>query len=359
MTVRKRKDTGKWVSDFYYNGERIVKTLRFARTKKEAEQAEAVIMNQVFQQAYGFEAKPDKLFEDFVVETFLPYSETNKKSFYYDVLICRVLVSAFQNKTLRQITPPMIETLKQELFNTPTKHGTKRSPATVNRHLSALSKIFSLAEDADLVENNPCKRVRKFQLNNQRMRVLSAVEEVRLFSALGKNELVKQIVQTALHTGLRRGEIFDLKWFDVDFGRGLIQVRVSKSNRKRLVPMNETVRSLLNSLEKKSEFVFPSPKTNNRLNQIKTSFRKAVDKAGLKDFRFHDLRHTAASRMAAAGADPFTLMKILGHSDIRMTARYTHATDAALRRAVTNLDAFSQFGNELVTEDKRQAQGSP
>jgi integrase len=359
VTVRKRKDTGKWVSDFYYNGERIVRTLKFARTKKEAEQAEAVIMNQVFQQAYGFEAKPDKRFEDFVIETFLPYSETNKKSFYYDVLICRVLVPAFQNKTLRQITPPMIEALKQELFNRPTKHGQKRSPATVNRHLSALSKIFSLAEDAELVDSNPCKRVRKFQLDNQRMRVLSSDEEVRLFSELEKNKLVAQIVQTALHTGMRRGEIFNLKWFDVDFSRGLIQVRVSKSNKKRLVPMNETVRQLLNKLEKMSEFVFPSPKTNKRLNQIKTSFRKAVERAGLEDFRFHDLRHTAASRMAEAGASPFTLMKILGHSDIRMTSRYTHATDLAIRNAVANLDDFSLFGNESATKKEGQALGSP
>lgn len=359
MTVRKRKDTGKWVSDFYYNGERIVKTLKFARTKKEAEQAEAVIMNQVFQQAYGFESKPDTLFENFVVETFLPYSETNKKSFYYDVLICRVLVQAFQNKTLRQITPPMIEGLKQELFNKPTKHGQKRSPATVNRHLSALSKIFSLAEDAELVDSNPCKRVRKFQLDNQRMRVLSAEEEVRLMSALEMNELVKQIVQFALHTGMRRGEIFSLKWFDLDLHRNLIQVRVSKSNKKRLVPMNETVRRLLTSLDKKSEFVFPSPKTNSRLNQIKTSFRKAVKRAKLEDFRFHDLRHTAASRMAEAGASPFTLMKILGHSDIRMTSRYTHSTDMAIRKAVENLDANSQFSNELVTKNKQQAISLP
>ncbi len=108
-----------------------------------------------------------------------------------------------------------------------------------------------------------------------------------------------------------------------------------------------------------SEFVFPSPKTGVRLNQIKRSFRRAVDEAGLQDFRFHDLRHTAATRMADAGADAFTIMKILGHSDIRMTARYTHATDAALRRAVTNLDRNSGFSNELATEDKRQAQGLP
>ena len=359
MTVRKRKDTGKWVSDFYYNGERIVRTLKFARTKKEAEQAEAVIMNQVFQQAYGFEAKPDKLFENFVIETFLPYSETNKKSFTSDVLICRVLVKAFRGKTLRQITPPMIEEFKQERLSTPTKHGQRRSPATVNRLLSVLSKIFSLASDAEIIDHNPCRKVRKFRLNNQRVRVLSSEEETRLLTALRDNELVKQIVIFALNTAFRRGEIFNLKWFDVDFGRGVIQIRESKSNRMRVVPMNSIVRSLLSDLARRSEFVFPSPKTGGRLNQIKRSFRRAVAKAGIENFRFHDLRHTAATRMADVGADAFTLMKILGHSDIRMTARYTHATDASLRRAVANLEGISQFSDELVTKSKRQAQGLP
>lgn len=362
MTVRKRKDTGKWVCDFYYNGERIVKTLKFARTKKEAESAEAVIMNDVFKQAYGFDAKPDKRFEDFVVETFLPYSEANKKSFYCDVLICRVLVQKFKGKTLRQITPPMIESFKQEFLAKPTKHGGKRSPATVNYHLSILSKIFSLAADSELVENNPCFRVKKLKLNNQRIRVLSAEEEEKLFTALGENELVKNIVTVALHTGMRRGEIFNLKWFDLDFVRGFLQIKESKSGKKRLVPMNATVRTLLSSLMKKSEFVFPSPKTNGKLDNIKRSFQRAVTEAKIDDFRFHDLRHTAATRMADAGADVFTLMKILGHSDIRMTTRYTHATDAALRRAVTNLDGNSEnsgFSNESVTKEKRRTVGSP
>ena len=87
MTVSRRKDTGQWVTDFYHNGERIRKSLKFVRTKKEAEAAEAVIMNQVFQQVYGFEPKSTKLFEDFVVESFLPYSEANKKSFSSDVYL--------------------------------------------------------------------------------------------------------------------------------------------------------------------------------------------------------------------------------------------------------------------------------
>ena len=88
-------------------------------------------------------------------------------------------------------------------------------------------------------------------------------------------------------------------------------------------------------------------------------FRKAIEDAGIEDFRFHDLRHTAATRMADAGADAFTLAKILGHSNIQMTARYTHATDSALKRAVEKLDASVQFSDQLVTKRKRQTQGLP
>lgn len=216
--------------------------------------------------------------------------------------------------------------------------------------------------DSELVESPPCRRVRNFRLNNQRVRVLSTEEETRLLEAVGEHDLVKNIVAVALHTGMRRGEIFDLKWFDVDFNRNLIQIRDSKSHKKRSIPMNETMQNLLGNLKRTSEYVFPSPKTGARLNNIKRSFRHAVRDAGLEDFDFHDLRHTAAARMADAGADAFTLMKILGHSDIRMTARYTHATDAALRRAVENLDNSgkkSDFSNVLATKQKRQLRGLP
>ncbi|MFT3746131.1 MAG: tyrosine-type recombinase/integrase [Pyrinomonadaceae bacterium] len=352
MTVSRRKDTGQWVTDFYHNGERIRKTLKFVRTKKEAEAAEAVIMNQVFQQVYGFDGKPDRRFDDFVVDTFLPYSEANKKSFRCDVLICRVLVKAFKNKTLRQITPPLIETFKQDFLNTPTRHGKKRSAATVNYHLRVLSKILSMAVDAEILESNPSRRVRTLKLDNQRTRVLSDEEERRLLEALSDNEPVQQIVTLALHTGLRRGEIFNLAWTDIDFGRRTLIVQQSKSGKKRVVPMNTTVTEMLKNTVRRGDLVFPSPRTGGKLIEIKRSFNRALSEAKIENLRFHDLRHTAATRMADAGADAFTLMKILGHSDIRMTSRYTHATDSALRKAVENLDARVHFGHEVVTEQK-------
>jgi integrase len=142
----------------------------------------------------------------------------------------------------------------------------------------------------------------------------------------------------AINTGMRRGELFDLKWFDVDFNRRIVHVRQSKSGRPRVIPLNSTAQTLLKGLPKTSEYVFPSPKNEKRrVNDVGRQFERAVKNAKIADFHFHDLRHTAATRMADAGADPFTLAAILGHSDIRMTARYTHATDEAKRRAVDRL----------------------
>lgn len=360
MVVSRRKDTGQWVCDFYHNGERIRKTLKFVRTKKEAEAAEGVIMNQVFQQVYGFEAKSNKLFEDFVAESFLPYSEANKKSFSNDVYICRVLVSYFRGKTLRQMMPPLIEEFKQWLLAKPTRHGNQRSLATVNNHLRVLSKIFSLAVDADLIDSNPCLRIRKFKPNNRRLRVLSDEEEVKLLTALEGNDLTRSIVIVALNTGLRRGEIFSLKWSDVDFQRGRLIIRKTKASKERFVPMNATVRELLQSLPRLlSDYVFPSPKTVGRLTDIKKGFRGAVAAAGIDNLRFHDLRHTFATRLADAGTDAYTLMEIMGHADLKTTMIYVHASGEAGRRAVEKLDAKTHFSHVLVTEKKTADAGLP
>lgn len=157
----------------------------------------------------------------------------------------------------------------------------------------------------------------------------------------------------ALNTGLRRGEIFSLKWSDVDFQRGRLVVRKTKASKERFVPMNATVRELLQSIPRLlTDYVFPSPKTAGRLTDIKKSFRSAVDLAAIENLRFHDLRHTFATRLADAGTDAYTLMEIMGHADLKTTMIYVHASGEAGRRAVEKLDAKRQFGHEMVTKRK-------
>jgi integrase len=158
----------------------------------------------------------------------------------------------------------------------------------------------------------------------------------------------------ALAGQAREREIFNLQWFDVDFGRGLLHVRNTKSGRDRDVPINAVVRCLLESLPKSSGYVFPSSKTGGQMADVKSRFNPACDAAGLKGLRFHDLRHTAATRMIEAGIDIAAVREILGHADIRMTARYAHATSEAKRRAVDKLAEFGAAGGAPVTNEKRQ-----
>lgn len=357
MSVYKRR--GSWFCDITIDGRRAQRVLKKARTRAQAIKAAAVIEQQIFENKYGLEKRPEVRFEDFVKETFLPYSELHKKSYPDDVKHCEVLKATFGKLNLPEITPPLIEQFKRKRLEGKTIYKRKRNPATVNRELSVLSKIFSLAFDAELIDVNPCRRVRKFRTDNRRTRYLTHEEETRLFEQLKGQDWLKAIVTTAIHTGMRQGEIFDLKWFDVDFPRKAIHVRVSKNGRDRFIPMNQTVRSLLEALARMSEYVFPSPKTKKRLVDIKSSFDKAKRDAGISDFRFHDLRHTAATRMADAGADAFTLASIFGWSDIRMALRYTHATDEAKRRAVENLVTPNRVSDESVTKEKGKVAALP
>ena len=164
----------------------------------------------------------------------------------------------------------------------------KRNPATVNREMCVLSKIFSLAFDAELIESNPCRRVRKFRTDCRRTPYLTFEEEAKFFEQLQGQERVQRIVTMAINTGMRQGEIFNLTWFDVDLPRGVIHVRVSKNGNDRFVPINQTVRKMFEGLSRTSEYVFPSPKTNERLVDVKFRFDRAKKDAGIKDFRFHE-----------------------------------------------------------------------
>src|SRR6185436_1423268 len=192
-------------------------------------------------------------------------------------------------------------------------------------------------------------RTSMFRVSGERIRYLTKDEEKRLFEQLDSCEWLRPIIVMALHSGMRRGEICGLQWFDLNFDRGLIHVRNTKNGKDRIIPMNRTVRQLLETQKMirgrprqnrdgtpkvPSPYVFPSPRTDKRLVEIKYSFARAVKEAKITDLRFHDLRHTAATRMGDAGADAFTLAAIFGWSDIRMAMRYTHAMEDAKRRAV-------------------------
>jgi len=226
---------------------------------------------------------------------------------------------------------------------TPTKKDTERRPATVNREIENLSSMFTLAIDHELLQSNPCRKVRLLSEDNERNRYLSEEEELRLMEVLqGRRAHLRSIVMIDLQTGLRKQELLRLRKTNVDFKRGLIHVMNSKWERTktgkgRSVPMTTLAREELFALcdrASDSEYVFVNSKTKKPLTDVKRVFSTALRRAKIEDFHFHDLRHTCATRLGDRGATAFEIAQIMGWSDIRMAMRYTHATGDGLRRAM-------------------------
>ncbi|CAN5768213.1 hypothetical protein BH20ACI3_BH20ACI3_22300 [soil metagenome] len=266
MSVYKRR--GRWFCDVTIDGRRAQRVLKKARTRAQAIKATAVIENKLFENRYKTEKRREVRFDKFVKDSFLPYSKLHKRTYPDDVKICDMFFETFGQLMLSDINPPLIEKFKQKRLEGKTMYKRKRNPATVNRELCVLSKLFSLAFDAELIDSNPCRRVRKFRTDCGRTRYLTFEEEAKLFEQLQGHEWVQRIVTMAINNGMRQGEIFDLTWFDVDLPRGVIHIRVSKNGKDRFVPINQTVRKMLEGLLHTSEYVFPSRRRKGVLSML-------------------------------------------------------------------------------------------
>lgn len=344
MSVRKRGD--KWYYDFIVCHTRYRGVIPEARNKARAQKAKAKIRLDVYEGRY--ENGSLRSFTEFVEQVYMPDAQANKRSFLSaDAIHVKVILKQFGNWQLNEITPMLIERFKRERVATPVRGGRPRSAATVNRELQCLSKIFSTARDNGLVSENPCRRVKLLREDNKRTRYLTESEEEALMAVLtGKHAYLRPIVVIALQTAMRQGQIVNLRWQQADFQRDCIYVTNTKSGKDRVVPMNEISRQELLALRDNGlERVF-----DNTLPQVKKSFRLATAKAKIEDFRFHDLRHTAATRMADAGVDAFTIAAILGHASLQMASRYTHATDEGKRKAIGGLSKHGQEScHKIVT----------
>jgi integrase len=270
----------------------------------------------------------------------------------------------FGNARMNEISPFDVEKFKMERRRGMTRRGTQRSPAAVNRELGTLSRIFSLAIEQGSVSINPCRNVRFFREDNERTRYLTEEEETKLLSVLcDKRQHLASIVKLALQTGMRRRELLQLRWNQIDFQREVIHVvnnrdqgTRTKSGRNRQVPMTSKARALLKQLnpEGTSDFVFCNPDTGLPYTEIKRAFTTACRRSGIVDFHFHDLRHTAATRLGDAGVDAIKLAAIMGWSDVRMAMRYTHPRTLGLRDAMENLASPKRVPTVFPTNDERR-----
>ncbi|HJQ24353.1 MAG TPA: site-specific integrase [Blastocatellia bacterium] len=342
MPVRKRGE--RWYFDITIRGQRYRGVIPEARTKWQAKQAEARILDEIWEGKYG-DGLSRVRFSDFANEVYLAWAETNKRSAKSDRLYLKSLVRFFGNMMLGAISQIDVERYKRDRLACPVWKGRPRRPASVNRELSCLSKILRLACENGYIATTP--RIKMLRENNQRIRYLSADEESQLMRVLEiKHTNLRPLVILALNTGMRLGEITSLAWKQVDFQRGLIYLTNTKTGKDRAVPMNEDCRAVFDAVRGAGgagERIF------NNLPDVSSAFWKLCRQAKIEDLRFHDLRHTFATRLADAGVDGFTIAALLGHSTIQMTARYTHPTKDRLRRAVEVLTRGESLRHISVT----------
>ena len=215
----------------------------------------------------------------------------------------------------------------------------KLSPATRNRHLAHLSSMFNRGKEWGLITSNPAQGIRPLRENGARTRFLDGDEIERLLTA--SSDSFRPILITAFHTGMRRGEILKLKWADVDFKNRIITIQESKSGKKRMLPMDDTVCEALSLLPTRFQQGYvPSPvKEGQPRFGVQRPFGNAVTKANIDNFRFHDLRHTFASHLVMSGVDLMTVKELLGHATLTMTMRYTHLAPDHRMRAIKTLDS--------------------
>jgi integrase len=325
-----------WYIDFTFKGQRIRESIGPSRKGAEkviAKRKAAIAENKFLDKRK--DPEPVK-FYDFAKE-YLQWSKVNKKASTYNREICimRGLDKEFEGKTIQEITAWQIEKWKSKRKET-------LVAGSVNRELTLLKHIFSKAIEWGKLKESPAKGVKRFKGETKRVRFLMPDEIQKLLSNCGDllEGNLKPIVTIAVHTGMRKGELLGLEWDRVNFEQGIISLFDTKNHERRDIPMDETVRATLQSIERKENLIF-SNKSGERIDNVRVhrAFHEVLKRSDIIDFHFHDLRHTFASNLVMQeGVELNDVRELLGHKSMSMTLRYAHLSPKHKTKIINILD---------------------
>jgi integrase len=266
----------------------------------------------------------------------------------------------FGTERLADITPARIAKERDKLLSEGTGRKDaatgelkKRTGATVNRYLAALSSCLSYGvKELQWLERNPMERVRKPAENKGRVRFLSDDERAALLEACRPHADLYLAVVLSLTTGARQAEIMGLRWGQIDFARQVISLQKTKNGDRRALPLVGQALDLLRERGRVrtlgDDRIFP-PSARARKSDyldLRDPWTKALKTAGIEDFHWHDLRHTAASYLAMSGVSLVEIAKVLGHRTLQMVARYSHLSDGHIVATGQKLADRMGVGNE-------------
>jgi integrase len=333
------------------------------------------------------EKKPDSVsLEDFI-SIYEPERVREHKAGQFTVNMMRSAFKKFMPSKIDVLTAKDFLTWRNERLDS----GVKR--VTVNKNIVALRAAFNWGVENKVISLNPLDGFKLLKKDEKEIvRYLDDDERERLYAALDARECemrdsreshnewfaerdldtrptidgefadyLKPMVILTLNTGLRRGSLFLLQWGDIDFNTGYITLEPDKhksgeeTNKTLRIPLNETAEATLRTWRSQcantspSDYVFASPKTGDKFNNIDTSWYNLLKMANIENFRFHDLRHDYASRLAMNGVPLNTIRVLLGHADISTTLRYAHLSPNAEKEAVRSLDKQRSRAIKIVS----------
>jgi len=336
-------------------------------SKKVANRAFAKKMLEWEQQKFlGLKKGKNYLFRE-LADWYLSLPKTREvKSIYKIRQHCARLKKTFGDMRANGIKPSMIEEYQQKRLSEVSYRKTAYKPASINRELEVMKRIYNLAMREEMVTRNPCWKVTRLSERNARDRVLTLEERERLLKELPQH--AAEVVTAAYCTGMRAGEIFGMSWDRVNMREGYFNLtsKDTKTGEARRVYFNGEVKEILERLGKvrslSHNFVFTFK--GKSLKSIKTCLARALKKANITNFRLHDLRHTYTTNARKAGVDRTVIMKLTGHKTLSMFARYNSVDDADARQALQLMEGY--FGNadrgttaNLLQAQKRGQEISP
>jgi len=272
---------------------------------------------------------------EFVTDVYLPHIRQHRRNFQSTIsFLNNHILPRFGSKHLDAITTDMVSEAHQAL-------RAKGYALAMANKLPVLFKIiYNLGKQKKVVgtATNPADGVTLFVTNNAKERYLSAEETQRLQEALERstNSQLKYIVPLMLMFGCRKRELLEAKWVDMDLERRNWYIPMSKTGKARNIPISTKALELLQRLPrwKGCPYVVPNPNTKKPYGNLFCCWDTARKRAGLPDVRMHDLRHSFASNLVNAGQSIYVVSKLLGHTQVKTTARYSHLSDATLLSAV-------------------------
>ncbi len=356
MPYRRKDSTVWWASYVDASGQRVRRTTG-TTDHKEATALEAKWKLEAFRTGQWGE-ELSRTFAELMVP-YLKATATKKRSHERDRYLVARLREFFGEHDLRTLSP---RDVRAYIEHRQSKHV---GPATINRELGLLSAALNWAKrDLEWQLPNPVMG-RRLRPPEGRLRWLSRQEADRLIDTARAHSRVEYLVdflELALHTGMRRGEMLAMEWQRVDLDEGLVYLRGvhQKNGKTGSVPLNETAKAALTRRDNfRQEYCPSSPwvfahKNGERIASVKRSFANACAKAGIEDFRIHDLRHCCAAWLVQSGVSIRAVAELLRHSDIRITMRYAHLAPETVRAAVAVLDAESRFGHGDKIEQRAE-----